>query len=136
MTIRCFDKGYHDIFKMTTIFWIIFIISFITFLRADTNSSHDWGFRGWEDSEDEKSFNEESVDFDVQPGLGVSNILTQEDVEDQPFIVYLSQTLTLAKMHYLQNCQIKSCTEQVSVEKVVVKSALYLTWVCVKYFIK
>lgn len=71
-----------------------------------------------EDSEDEKSFNEESVDFDVLP------------------IVYLSQILTLAEMHYLQNCQIKSCTEQVSVEKVVVKSALYLTWVCVKYFIK
>lgn len=89
-----------------------------------------------EDSEDEKSFNEESVDFDVLPGPCVSNILTQEDVEDQPFIVYLSQILTLAKMHYLQNCQIKSCTEQVSVEKVVVKSALYLTWVCVKYFIK
>lgn len=89
-----------------------------------------------EDSEDEKSFNEESVDFDVLPGPGVSNILTQEDVEDQPFIVYLSQILTLAKMHYLQNCQIKSCTEQVSVEKVVVKSALYLTWVCVNYFIK
>lgn len=89
-----------------------------------------------EDSEDEQSFNEESVDFDVLPGPGVSNILTQEDVEDQPFIVYLSQILTLAKMHYLQNCQIKSCTEQVSVEKVVVKSALYLTWVCVNYFIK
>lgn len=74
------------------------------------------------------------------PGQGVSNILTQDYVEDakedQPFIVYLSQILTLAKIHYLQNCQMKSCTKQVSVEKVVVKSALYLTWASIKYFIK
>lgn len=49
---------------------------------------------------------------------------------DQPFIAYLSQILTLAKMHYLPNCQIKSCNKQVSVEKAVVGSALYLKWVC------
>lgn len=50
---------------------------------------------------------------------------------DQPFIAYLSQILTLAKMHYLPNCQIKSCNKQVSVEKAVVGSALYLKWVCI-----
>lgn len=67
-------------------------------------------------------------------------ILTQEDVEDakedQPFIVYLSQILTLAKMHCLSNCQIKSCNKQLSVEKAVVGSALYLKWVCIKYFLQ
>lgn len=88
-----------------------------------------------EESEDEECFDEELPGFDVQPGPGVSKILTQEDVEDakedQPFIVYLSQILTLAKMHYLLNCQIKSCNKQVSVEKAVVGSALYLKWVCI-----
>lgn len=93
-----------------------------------------------EESEDEEGFDEESLDFDVQPGPGVSKILSQEDVEDakedQPFIVYLSQILTLAKIHYLQNCQIKLCNKQVSVEKAIVGSALYLKWVCIKYFIQ
>lgn len=93
-----------------------------------------------EESEDEESFDEESPGFDVQPGPGVKKILTQEDVEDakedQPFIVYLSQILTLAKLHCLSNCQIKSCNKQLSVEKAVVGSALYLKWVCIKYFIQ
>lgn len=91
-----------------------------------------------EESEDEESFDEESPGFDVRPG--VKKNLTQEDVEDakedQPFIVYLSQILTLAKMHCLSNCQIKSCNKQQSVEKAVVGSALYLKWVCIKYFIQ
>lgn len=34
-----------------------------------------------EESEDEEGFDEESLDFDVQPGPGVSKILSQEDVE-------------------------------------------------------
>lgn len=33
-----------------------------------------------EESEDEEGFDEESLDFDVQPGPGVSKILSQEDV--------------------------------------------------------
>lgn len=93
--------------------------SYIMTIREDTQTEV-----MIEESEDEEGFDEESFDFDVQPGPGVSKILSQEDVEDakedQPFIVYLSQILTLAKMHNLQNCQIKSCNKQVSVEKAIV----------------
>uniref|UniRef100_K1RCR5 Uncharacterized protein n=1 Tax=Magallana gigas TaxID=29159 RepID=K1RCR5_MAGGI len=60
--------------------------SYIMTIREDTQTE-----AMIEESEDEEGFDEESLDFDVQPGPGVSKILSQEDAEDakedQPFIV-------------------------------------------------